>query len=115
AHHILGNSRNEVCGDLCRILRENTNVRDTRVHNDLQFVDQLTPTKGERPNIFVFVIDSMRPDYLGAYNSKVDFTPNLDAFARDSIVVRNAYPKMPEHYFRSPPSGPGPCCSMPIT
>lgn len=91
AHHILGNSRNEVCGDLCRILRENTNIRDTRVRNDVRLVDQLTPSTVHRPNIFLFVIDSMRPDYLGAYNPKVDFTPNLDAFAADSIVFRNVY------------------------
>jgi len=91
AHHILGNSRNEVCGDLCRILRENTNVRDTHALADVQLVDPLAPTKLERPNIFVFVIDSMRPDYLGAYNPKVDYTPNLDAFARDSIVLHHVY------------------------
>ena len=91
AHHILGNSRNEACGDLCRILRENTDIRDTRVRTDVRLVERLTPTSGERPNIFLFVIDSLRPDYLGAYNSKVDFTPNLDEFARDSIVLRNVY------------------------
>ena len=91
AHHILGNSRHEVCGDLCRILRENSNIRDARAHTDVQLVDHLTPTKSARPNIFVFVIDSMRPDYLGAYNPNVDYTPNLDAFARDSIVLHHAY------------------------
>ena len=73
AHHILGNSRNEVCGDLCRILRENTNIRDTRARNDVQLVDSLSATKSDRPNIFLFVIDSMRPDYLGAYNPHVDY------------------------------------------
>jgi len=91
AHHILGNSRHEVCGDLCRILRDNTNIRDAQVRNGIQLVDQLTPTKSNRPNIFVFVIDSMRPDYLGAYNPHVDYTPNLDAFARDSVVLHNVY------------------------
>lgn len=91
AHHILGNSRHEVCGDLCRILRENSNIRDARAHTDVQLVGHLTPTKSDRPNIFVFVIDSMRPDYLGAYNPKVDYTPNLDAFARNSIVLHNTY------------------------
>jgi Sulfatase len=91
AHHFLGNARQEACGDLCRILRENTNVRDAQVSADLQLVDQLTPSRGERPNIFIFVIDSLRPDYLGAYNPKVDFTPNLDAFARDSVTVHNVY------------------------
>ena len=91
AHDILGNSRHEVCGDLCRILRENTNIRDTRARSDIQLVDPLTPAQGDRPNIFLFVIDSLRPDYLGAYNPKVDYTPNLDAFARDSIVFHNVY------------------------
>ena len=91
AHHILGNSRNEVCGDLCRILRENTNIRDNRATHDVQLVERLSLTASDRPNIFVFVIDSMRPDYLGAYNPKVDYTPNLDAFARDSVVLHNVY------------------------
>ncbi len=91
AHHILGNSRNEVCGDLCRILRENTNIRDTRARNDVQLVNSLSATKSDRPNIFLFVIDSMRPDYLGAYNPHVDYTPSLDAFARDSVVLHNVY------------------------
>jgi len=91
AHHILGNSRHEVCGDLCRILRENSNIRDAHAHTDVQLVEHLTTTKSTRPNIFVFVIDSMRPDYLGAYNPNVDYTPNLDAFARDSIVLHHTY------------------------
>jgi Sulfatase len=90
-HHILGNSRNEACGDLCRILREYTNIRDTQARVDVQLVDKLTPATGARPNIFLFVIDSMRPDYLGIYNPRVDYTPNLDSFARDSIVFHHAY------------------------
>jgi hypothetical protein len=92
AHHILGNSRHEVCGDLCRILRENTNIRDAGLHApDVQLVDPLTVSNSERPNVFVFVIDSMRPDYLGPYNPRVDYTPNLDALARDGIVMHNVY------------------------
>ncbi|MGH9501061.1 MAG: sulfatase-like hydrolase/transferase [Terriglobales bacterium] len=90
-HHLLGNGREEACGDLCRILRENTNVRDAVALRDLQLVDHLVPTRGLRPNIFIFVIDSLRQDYVGAYNRKVDFTPNLDAFARDSVVIHNVY------------------------
>ncbi len=91
AHHMLGNGRGEVCGDLCRIMREYTNVRDTHTNTEVRLVDNLSPTQGARPNIFVFVIDAMRPDYLGAYNPRVNYTPNLDAFARDSIVLHNAY------------------------
>jgi len=91
ANYILGGGRREVCGDLCRILREYTNIRDTRARTDVRLVDHLEPASGLRPNIFVFVIDSMRPDYLGAYNPRATYTPNLDAFARDSIVMHNVY------------------------
>ncbi len=91
AHHILGNGRSEVCGDLCRILREYTNVRDTRARTDVQLVEHLSATTEPRPNIFIFVIDSMRPDYLGPYNPRATYTPNLDTFARDSIVFHHAY------------------------
>ena len=87
AHHMLGNGRGEPCGDLCRIMREYTNVRDTRTQTEVRLVDNLALTQGPRPNIFVFVVDAMRPDYLGAYNPRVDYTPNLDAFARDSVVL----------------------------
>jgi hypothetical protein len=90
-NHALGNGREQPCGDLCRILREYTNVPNFPIQRDVNLVDHLLPAQGERPNIFIFVIDSMRPDYLGAYNPKVDFTPNLDAFARDSVVMRHAY------------------------
>jgi len=91
AHHILGNARKEECGDLCLILREYTNVRDTHARTDVKLVDQLTASAGPHPNIFIFVIDSMRPDYLGAYNPRVTYTPNLDALASDSIVFHHAY------------------------
>ncbi len=91
AHHILGNARHQPCDDLCRILREHTNIRDAQAKMDVDLVDSLQATHAYRPNIFILVIDSMRPDYLGAYNPKVDFTPNLDAFARDGIAVHNVY------------------------
>jgi hypothetical protein len=91
AHHILGSRRDEVCGDFCRILREYTNIRDTQARAEVQLVAALTPAPPPLPNIFVFVIDSMRPDYLGAYNPRVDYTPNLDALARDSVVFHHAY------------------------
>jgi hypothetical protein len=90
-NRLLGNGQSENCGELCRILREYTEVRDAKTATDVKLVDPLTPTKGERPNIFLFVIDSVRRDYLGAYNPKVTFTPQLDAFARDSVAVRNVF------------------------
>ena len=91
ANHALGNGREVPCGDLCRILRQHTNIPNFSVQREMNLVDRITPARGERPNIFVFVVDSLRPDYLGAYDSKVDFTPNLDTFARESVVLRRAY------------------------
>jgi hypothetical protein len=92
AHHVLGNGRHEPCGDLCRILREYTNIREARMSQGVRLAGNLAPVHGEQPNIFIFVIDSMRPDYLGVYNpGHVHYTPNLDALAQDSIVFRHAY------------------------
>ncbi len=90
--HFLGNEpKAEPCNDLCRILKQYTNIPNFHLGHQVNLVKELAPVSGNRPNIFVFVIDSMRPDYLGAYNHAVDFTPNLDAFARDSVVFRRAY------------------------
>jgi glucan phosphoethanolaminetransferase (alkaline phosphatase superfamily) len=91
AHYLLAGYKAEPCDEFCRTLRQYTNIHDARALVDLNLVDGLARTSQKRPNIFIFVIDSVRQDYMGAYNKRVDFTPNLDAFARDSIVVQNAY------------------------
>jgi arylsulfatase A-like enzyme len=44
------------------------------------------------PHIIIVVVDSLRPDYLGAYNpAAAPLTPAIDAFARDSIVMGHAF------------------------
>jgi arylsulfatase A-like enzyme len=91
AHYLISRDQVEKCDETCRTLRQYTNIQDAHALVDLNLVDGLTRTTQQRPNIFIFVLDSVRRDYLGAYNPRVDFTPNLDAFARDSVVVRNAY------------------------
>lgn len=50
-----------------------------------------TRSSTETPDIYLFVIDSLRPDYVGAYNRAVDFTPSIDSFARDAIVFERAF------------------------
>src|SRR5262249_44864244 len=45
----------------------------------------------EPPFVFLFVIDSLRHDYLAPYNDAVTFTPRLKAFAEDSLVFRNTF------------------------
>ncbi len=91
AYHWMGGRHAEPCGELCLVLRQYTNIPKAELNAQLNLVDHFTPSSGTRPNIFIFVIDSMRPDYLGAYNPHADFSPNLDALARDSIVFRRAY------------------------
>jgi arylsulfatase A-like enzyme len=91
AHYSLGNGRTERCGELCGILRQHTNIREPGAIAELKLVEHLAPRAGEKPHIFILVVDSLRQDYVGAYNRHVDFTPNLDALSRDGVVFRNAY------------------------
>jgi hypothetical protein len=48
-------------------------------------------TPASPPDIFMIVVDSMRPDYLLPYNAAATFTPEIGAFGRDSIVMRHAF------------------------
>jgi arylsulfatase A-like enzyme len=44
----------------------------------------------ERPDVFVYLIDTLRADALGAYGSRLRLTPRIDAFARDGILYERA-------------------------
>jgi arylsulfatase A-like enzyme len=52
-----------------------------------------------RPNVVVIVSDTFRRDHLGAYGNPAIYTPNLDSFARSSVVsdghVISSFPTMP--------------------
>ncbi len=43
-----------------------------------------------RPNVILIVIDTLRADHVGAYGYSRATTPNIDAFARDGVVFRQA-------------------------
>jgi hypothetical protein len=75
------------------VLRENTNLPPevAVAPKEFKLVDEIKPALDDQPNIFVFVIDSLRQDYLSPYNPKVNFTPAIDGFARDSVVMKNAF------------------------
>ena len=45
----------------------------------------------DRPDVYVFIVDSLRRDYLSPYNPAVTFTPAIDAFANDSLVFARAF------------------------
>lgn len=76
-----------------RFLRENSGLGG-RVDASPVSID-LAPLGEERasrrPFVFLFVIDSLRQDYLQPYNTAVGFTPNIARFAGESLVFRNAF------------------------
>ena len=58
----------------------------------IQLADLTATAPGPRPpHVFVFVVDSLRRDYLSPYNRAVTFTPAIDAFAGESTVFTRAF------------------------
>lgn len=49
----------------------------------------------ERPNIILAVVDCLRYDFLGCYNEKINFTPNIDEIASQSVVFEQAISQAP--------------------
>lgn len=47
--------------------------------------------KPQGPNVVLILIDTLRADHLGAYGYKRDTSPNIDEFAREGVLFRNAY------------------------
>ena len=52
-------------------------------------VDLPDPESG-RPNVLIYLIDTLRADHVGAYGYSLDTSPSLDALARDGILFANA-------------------------
>lgn len=44
-----------------------------------------------RPNIVLYVVDTVRADRLGVYGYEKPTSPRLDAFAEEAVVFENAY------------------------
>lgn len=47
-------------------------------------------TRPARPNVLLFVVDTLRADRLSCYGCPENTTPNLDAFAREGILFERA-------------------------
>lgn len=58
---------------------------------EIRLVDKLSPPSPRKPDIFLIVVDSLRRDYVGAYNPSARFTPEIDAFAKDAAVFPKAF------------------------
>jgi hypothetical protein len=57
---------------------------------DVSFTSGSSPSAAA-PDIYLFIIDSLRPDYLSAYNRLVTTTPAIDALADDGVVFERAF------------------------
>lgn len=78
--------------DYFRFLQLHASAADATITvPDVDFAAIPARVIGDQPDIFLLVIDSLRPDYLSAYNPAVTFTPNIGGFAADSFVFRNAF------------------------
>jgi hypothetical protein len=77
--------------DFFSFLRANTSIREAVAPVPIDFVKTFESVQGPNPNVFVFVVDSLRRDYLSPYNPAVTFTPALDAFARQSYAFERAF------------------------
>jgi len=73
-------------------LRTNSLIQHVSVEPiRIDFERSLAPSRADKPNIFLFVIDSLRRDYVSPYNGKVTFTPAISAFAEDAVVFDRAF------------------------
>ncbi|MEE2828351.1 MAG: sulfatase-like hydrolase/transferase [Myxococcota bacterium] len=50
---------------------------------------------GDRPNLLLVVVDTLRADALGSYGAPGDVTPNADALAARSLLFEQAYAQAP--------------------
>jgi arylsulfatase A-like enzyme len=55
----------------------------------------VVPPGQRRPNLIVFLVDTLRADELGVYGSDRGVTPAMDAFARDGVVFANGFSLAP--------------------
>ena len=46
-------------------------------------------------NVLIYMMDALRPDHLGCYGYERPTSPNLDAFAKHSLIFENAYANAP--------------------
>jgi membrane-anchored protein YejM (alkaline phosphatase superfamily) len=57
---------------------------------DVKLVETFNATSTP-PHVFLFIIDSLRRDYLSPYNDAITFTPSIGRFARESLVFERTF------------------------
>jgi hypothetical protein len=86
--------RDESSAAFYSYLRANSGIKDDVRPIDIsffKFVTAVSRASARPPHIFLFVIDSLRRDYVSPYNHQVTFTPSIAAFARESVTFDRAF------------------------
>ena len=52
-------------------------------------------SRSNRPNVLIYLVDTLRRDHLGIYGSKQTATPHIDAFAGSSVIFDQCYSPAP--------------------
>lgn len=52
----------------------------------------VVPSAPQKPDVLVYLIDTVRQDHLSAYHYPLKTTPNIEDFARDATTFRNLTP-----------------------
>ena len=76
-----------------RYLQRNTAVSTavSLTAPDAPFARSGSPGSDRPPHVFLFVLDSLRRDYLSPFNPRVTFTPAIGQFADESFAFHNAF------------------------
>lgn len=54
--------------------------------------ERLAPAPSRKPpHVIIFLVDTLRADYLGAYGEKAPTSPRFDEFAREAILFEDAW------------------------
>jgi Sulfatase len=79
--------------DFYPFLQRNTNLGPDVAVNafDIRHAPLEGAPAAVRPHVFLFVIDSLRRDYVSAYNRNITFTPSLARFAAESTVFERTF------------------------
>ena len=72
-------------------LTKHAMIRPPVAAPEVPLTPELKAVQGSKPNIFLLVVDALRRDYVSPYNRAVTFTPNIQAFAGESVVFQHAY------------------------
>lgn len=92
---LIRDARTVPSGDTARFytyLKAHTFVSPARAPRaDVDFVQPLTASPGPKPLVFLFIVDSLRRDYVSVYNPAVTFTPEIAKLAADSFVFGRAF------------------------